>query len=170
MIIVRAISTCFMKFSVIENVSICKCLIILTKSVQVYIMETCFLILSKIFFNTLKVFLLVPCLLYSVGVITFSDLSFWLKMYFVHSVLVLTSVVLVVSLWPSEEDKVTSLNYCFREFVDIVYHFYIIFSFKYTVWNNLRIFLDFNKALVFIFAHIFIWWCFEITLVIILFN
>ena len=100
----------------------------------------------------------------------FSDLSFWLKMHFVHSILVLTSAVSVVLLWPSEEDKVTSLNLRFCEFVDITYHFNIIFSFKYTVWKNLRIFLYFNKEVVFISADIFMCWCFEITLVIILFN
>ena len=100
----------------------------------------------------------------------FSDLSFWLKIHLVHSVLALTSVFSVVSLWLSEEDEVISLNLSFREFVDIIYHFYIIFSFKYTVWNNLQIFLYFNKAVVFISAHIFICWCFEIILVIILFN
>ena len=54
MIIVKAISTCFVKFSVIENASIHKSLTILAKSVQVYIAEPCFLKLSKIFFNTLK--------------------------------------------------------------------------------------------------------------------
>ena len=60
-------------------------------------------------------------------------LLFSKNLHFFHSVLVLTSVVSVVSLRPSEEDEVTSSNFRFREFVDIIYHFCIIFSFRYTL-------------------------------------
>ena len=92
-----------------------------------------------------------------VWVITFSGLSFWQNMHFVHSVLALTSIVLVVLLWPSEEDEITSSNLRFLEFVDILYHFYITFSLKYSLWNNPLISLYFNKAVVFsLSAHIFI--------------
>ena len=96
-LIVKAILTCFVKFRVIENASICKCLAILTKPVQVYITGLCFLKLSLI---SWKEFLLVPCLLDSERVIIFSHLSIWQNLHFIHSVLVLTSAVSVVLLWP----------------------------------------------------------------------
>ena len=54
MIIIKAISTWFLKFSVIKNVSIYKYLTILAKSAQVSIPEPCFLKLPKTLFKTLK--------------------------------------------------------------------------------------------------------------------
>ena len=79
---------------------------------------------------------------------------------------ILTSVVSVVSLWPSEEDEVTNSNLRFREFVYTIFillvlniHFEIIFLFFYISIKQL-----FSYLIIFSYC-----WCFEITLVIILF-
>ena len=127
MIIVKTISTCFVKFSVTENASIHKCLTILAKYVQVYITEPCFLKLWKIFFNTLKS-VLTGALFVRVGrSLIFSDLSFWQNMRFSHSLLILTSILLshfALNFWRRRSSKFEfALSSICRHHLSILYYF-----------------------------------------------
>ena len=116
MITVKVNSKCFVKFSLIQNVNIFKCLTLLTKYLQVYVTTPCFLKISNIFFNTFKsvftgALFARLCRCYNF----FSDLSFWQNKHFVHSVLFITSLVSSISLWPSKEVEEASLISPFRK-------------------------------------------------------
>ena len=110
MITVKAISKCFVKFSLIENVSIFKCLTLLT-NISKFTSRNPVSWKFRISFSILlKVFLLVPCLLDFVGVkFLFLIYHFGKSKHFVHSVLFITSLVSSISLWPSKEVEEASL-------------------------------------------------------------
>ena len=69
--------------------------------------------------------LLVPCLLDSVGVTVFFSFIILAKHAFRQFHLSILTF--------RKGDEVTSWNLRFREFHDLIYHFYIIFSFEYTL-------------------------------------